>query len=226
MIGSATGTGTITLGQSNATNTINIGSAAPGNTSIQTVNIATGAENIGTNEGDIVNIATSSGTPPTTTSINRINIGTAIAGQANGNGVRIGNSHLSFNKPTSAVVTAVNTTLTASQILDAGIIVTSSPGAPVVLTMPDASGVAGLVQAMPWVPGTTEPAIGDIITFLLVNNNGGVGYPINITGNASLTVSGNAQYLPANSVSNPNISRIIYCRVTSIGAGTETMTIY
>ncbi len=134
-IGAATTTGTITMGGTAQTGAITIGSSS----GTQTVNIGAG-----------------SGSSSVTLS---------SPGTSNNAGVHINNGRVSINKPTTPPTIIVNTTLTASQILDAGIIVASNTPLTryVTITLPSA---ASLWAAL---PGT--PAVGDVITFTIVFTN-------------------------------------------------------
>ena len=101
-----------------------------------------------------------------------------------------------------------NTTMTVTQILDAGIIGFAATS-PRTLTFPSARGPSGLVQAL------GSPAVGDVFTFEVFN-----------TGSSDVTlVAGNGVTIVNNLPINSS-SRVIYCRVTSISSGSETISIY
>ncbi len=191
------GTGAITIGNSANARTWNVGA---GN-AIQTVNFFNNAT-----PANAINI----GGAASTTTIGSIENTIGIAGTTGGNGVRIGNNRFTVNHATAPTVGLnANTTATVAQILDAGIIGFNTT-LPRTLTLPSARGAAGLVQNL---PGT--PAVGDVFTFLVFNlgaNN--VTLVAGLGGTIVNTTPINAE------------SRIIYCRVTSIAAGAETISVY
>jgi hypothetical protein len=193
------GTGAITFGNSANARTWNVGA---GN-AIQTVNLFNNAT-----PANIIKI----GGAASTTTIGSIKNTIGIAGVANGDGVRIGNGRVTINKPTAPTVGLnANTTATVTEILDAGIIgFASALGRN--LTLPTAQGAAGLVQAL---PGT--PAVGDVFTFEVFNTGAGA---ITLVAGAGITI------VNTNTISSTGGNRIVYCRVTSIAAGAETISIY
>jgi hypothetical protein len=210
-LGAAMTTGTITIGGTGLhSGIIGIGTG----TGAQILNFGTGGTgiktiNIGTNATP-VNVIQIGGAASTTTIGSRKNT-IGIAGVTNGSGVRLGNGRLTINKPVAPTVNLnANTTATVSQIIDAGIIGFASGNFARTLTFPTAQGAAGLVQAL---PGT--PAVGDVFTFLVFNTGTGLITLAPGTGTgvtiANLTVSR---------------SRVVTCRVTSVVAGTETITVY
>jgi hypothetical protein len=197
-IGGSTATGAITVGSSINAQPVNIGTGSGAND----VNIATGGT--GT-----VTIGNSSSTA-STTNINSTTTTIGIAGTTNGDGLRIGNGRVTVNKPTAPSTLATGNKLaTVSEILDAGIIGFNVSGGPALtLTLPSARGAGGLVQAL---PGT--PAVGDVFTFKVFNIAdiaitlvAGTGITIENTGNIN--------------------GQVIYCRVTSVTPGTETISVY
>lgn len=192
------GTGAITFGNSANARTWNVGA---GN-AIQTVNMF--------NNATPANVLSIGGAASTTT-IGSIKNTIGIAGVANGNGVRIGNGRFVVNKPVAAVAAAGSIVATVTQVLDSGIFV-FTPGAAAGLQLPTAQGATGLVQAL---PGT--PAVGDVFTFLIVNT----------TANAVTLEAGAGTTLVDNPpLQNDFKSRVVYCRVTGVGAGAETLSVY
>jgi hypothetical protein len=191
------GTGAITFGNSANARTWNVGA---GN-AVQTVNLFNNAT-----PANSIKI----GGAASTTTIGSIKNTIGIAGVANGDGLRIGSGRVTMNKPTAPTVALnANTTATVAQILNAGIIGFASAIARN-LTLPTAQGAAGLVQAL---PGT--PAIGDVFTFEVFNTGGGA---ITLVGGTGCTI--------VNTGTITGGGRTIYCRVTGVTAGAETISIY
>jgi hypothetical protein len=203
----------IGLGNTQIAGSINLGAAmTTGTITIGGTGLQTGAIGIATGTGaQTLNLGTGG------TGLKTINIGTGTtgkvtigsAGVTNGMGVRIGNGRVTINKPVAPTVNLnANTTATVSQILDAGIIGFASGNFARTLTFPTAQGAAGLVQAL---PGT--PAVGDVFTFLVFNTGTGL---ITLAAGTGVTIA------------NPTISRsrVVTCRVTSVTAGAETITVY
>jgi hypothetical protein len=141
----------------------------------------------------------------------RNSAGTALVSIGSNGSVRIGNGRVTINKSV-APPTGLNVNYTASvtEILDAGIIGFSA-SAVRTLTFPSASGAAGLVQAL---PGT--PAIGDVFTFYVYNTTAN---NVNLVGGAGVNI------VNGTPITN-TLSRPIYCRVTSVAAGAETISVY
>jgi hypothetical protein len=237
-IGGTAQTGIMTLGSSSGINTLNIANGTGATTlnlaNVQTagsvsigagmtsgtINIGgtglqTGAISIGTGTGaQTLNFGTGG------TGIKTINIGTGTtgritlgaAGTGSGRGVRLGNARFTINKPTTPITGITNNrTATVTQILEAGIFgfATNNTRS---LTLPTARGATGLVQAL---PGT--PTVGDVFTFLLFNTG---------TGNITL-VAGTGVTIVNNNVTNSTTGpRVVYCRVTSVASGAETISVY
>ncbi|MEI6277259.1 MAG: hypothetical protein WCP08_14770, partial [Prolixibacteraceae bacterium] len=161
------GTATLNLGSNPRVTTIDIGDVTPvaartitigGQTSavVDQINIGTGAATVA--GGKTINIGT---TPPTGSGTNVVSIGAAST--TNGNGIRFGNPRIVVNKPLAPpVINTATYLLTATQILDAGIIVVTRTN-DCTLTLPTA---ALLAAAMP-----VTPVAGDVITFVIVNTN-------------------------------------------------------
>ena len=137
-IGGSLTTGAITIGGTAETGNITLGSSSGANT----INISTGA-----GAGN-VNIGTGAGG-------SSITLGSAY-NNAN-DGVRIGTNRISKNISVAPPSVSANTTLTASQVVDAGIVVVTATAT---ITLPTA---ALLLAAM---PGT--PVIGDSITLTII----------------------------------------------------------
>jgi len=208
-LGTAMTTGTITIGGTGLqTGAIGIGTG----TGAQTLNFGTGGTgiktiNIGTNATPVNAIQIGGAASTTTIGSRKTTIG--IAGVTNGTGVRLGNGRVTINKPVAPTVNLnANTTATVSQILDAGIIGFASGNFARNLRFPTASGASGLVQAL---PGT--PAVGDVFTFLVFN-----------TGTGLITLLAGTGVI----IINPTVSRsrVVHCRVTSVTANAESISVY
>ncbi len=196
-LGAAMTTGTITIGGTGAqTGAITVGSS----TAAQTLNLGVGA-GAGT-----TNIGSSASTTVIGSRENEI----GRPWVANGDGVRFGTGRITMNMPT-APTTGLNvaTTATVAQILDAGIIGFATTAARV-LTLPSAQGAAGLVQNL---PGT--PAVGDIFSFVVFN-----------TGANNVTLAAGAGITIVNTSPVNARTRTVYCRVTGVTPGAETISVY
>ena len=210
------GASAVKIGDNTRVNAIDLGNIAPaaartttiaggGSGFVDAINIGTGAATVA--GGKTINIGT---TPPTGVGTNLITIG--AAGTVNGMGVRFGNARVTHNMAV-APTTGLNapTTATVSQILDAGIIGFQATGNRI-LTLPSAQGATGLVQAL---PGT--PAVGDVFTFILFNTGGS---------NVTLAAGTGITIVNTNNTTSTTGPRIIYCRVTGVTAGSETISVY
>ena len=211
VIGASAGTGAITVGSSSAAQTINIAAG----TGAATVNIAGGGIsvvnqiNIGTGTatvagGNTINIGT---TAPTGLGTNIISIG--ASGTNNGNGIRFGSSRILNAESILAVTAITSITPTVTQILDAGIFLITS-NLHETLTMPTAQGATGLVQALP------SAVVGDVFRFVVSYNGTGT---ITLLPGTGVTIANSAGYLGP-------VTRTVYCQVTSITAGLETISCY
>lgn len=222
-INTGTSTGAIAIGNSASTGiTENVGTGnytLNGTTgSTYTIGAATTTGTItigGTAQTGAITLGSSSG-------VQAINIGTGTgdaditignAGTTSGTGIRFGNSRITRNTTAPQTGLDANTTMTVADILDAGIIgfnATSNRNA----TFPSAQGASGLVQSL---PGT--PAVGDVFTFEIFN----IG-----TSNVTL-VAGTGVTIVNTSVVNNLFGvpqRIVFCRVTSVTSGSETISVY
>jgi len=194
------GTGAITLTPQTA-GTIIVGATA--GTGAITVGSSSAAQtvNVGTGAGvSTVNIATGAGG-------NTVSIGGT--GTTNGNGVRLGNGRITNAKPTLAVSAAASITPSVTQVLDASIFLLTG-NTNKTITMPSAQGATGLVQALP------SATVGDVFKFLISYTGTG---NITLVAGTGVTISGPA------AVTGP-ISRVVYCQVTSVTSGSETISCY
>jgi hypothetical protein len=188
-IGASTTSGTITIGGTAQTGDITIGSSS-----------GTQAVKIGVGAGDA-------------------SVTLSNPGIANRAGVHINNGRLSINKPTAPASYSANTTLTAAEIADAGIVVVTANN--ITLTLPTA---ANLVAVL---PGT--PTVGDIITFVIVNtSNASI---VTLAAGTGGTLVGPAATAETRSSVNPNPyypapPRLVTIRFTNVGSGTEAYSIY
>jgi hypothetical protein len=223
-VGNGAGIKTVNVGSDNTTSTTTLLSGSGGlnlnvdnnqNTNINT-GTSTGTVNIGTGIGaNDVNIATGGsgsvfiGNSSSSTSIESATTTIGIAGTTSGDGIRIGNARITLNKPSAPPAEQTgNYSPTVGEILDAGILGFTG-NSPKTITMPTA---ANLIQAL---PGT--PVVGDVFTFYVYSeNNGAVSFATGVTG---VTIENNS------SISG-GTSRVIYCRVTNVGSGTEAISIY
>lgn len=130
------------------------------------------------------------------------------AGTANGNGVRTAASRtIIANKPTTPIdCGATNLTPTVTQILEAAIFTCATTQT---ITLPTMQGATGLIQAL---PGTK--AIGDVFEFLLASS-----------ANTFTLVAGTGATLYGTIAASTG-TRLVWCRVTSVTANTETATCY
>ena len=154
-----------------------------------------------TSTGADVNLNASSNS---NTNINTGNsTGTIEIGNNASGGLRIGTSKVTRNYPTEPT-TGGNTTLTASQVFDAGIYVLNSNGN---VTFPTAT---SLVAAMP------SPKVGDVINFVIAT-----------TGNFDATVAvGSGGTIGSQSTSPNRTTRYLFIRITNVSSGSEAYTIY
>jgi hypothetical protein len=133
------------------------------------------------------------------------------AGASNGNGVRIGNARFTINKPTAPSTSSSNTTLSITQVLEAGIFVGTSSSSRTI-KIPKASGSTGLVKALP------NATVGDIVTVLIVNG-----------GTSTLTIDvedSTVTKVPSSMIVPAGTSRVIYIRVTDTTLDSEKTSIY
>jgi hypothetical protein len=195
------GVGGITLGSTANARTWNIGD---GN-AIQTVNMF--------NNATPANVITIGGAASTLTIGSRENtIGTAYV--ANGDGIRFATNRITKNYPTAPTTgLAANTVATVAQILNSGYIGFGVLAASRTLTLPTAQGAAGLVQNL---PGT--PAVGDVFTFMVANGSTTVTRLVTLVAGAGITLTTHAVA--------GLTTKVFFCRVTSITAGAETITVY
>jgi len=201
------GVGAINLGDNPRVTTIDIGNTAPaaartitiagGNAAVvDQINIGTGSASVA--GGKTINIGT---TAPTGSGTNIITIGAPSTVARNG--VRFGTSRVVKNYPLSPTIGG-NVTLSAAQVLDAGIYVISGSAT---VTFPTA---ATLVAAMP------SPQIGDVITFAIVPN-----------GNFTPTIAvGTGGTIGSQTTGVARVTRYLSIRLTNVSAGTEAYTIY
>ena len=182
------------------------------------LNASGAAINLNNNSNFATNINTGSSTGTVTignsassTTLGSVNNTIGIAGTANGNGVHLGNGRFTINKPVSPITGQTGTiTPTVTQILDGGLFGFNSNAA-CTLTLPSAAGAGGLVQAL---PGT--PAEGDIFTFLVYNDL-----------NGSVSLGANTGVTLVTSITDATDRvRVVYCRVTSVAADSETISVY
>jgi hypothetical protein len=192
-----------TIGASTTTGNITIGGTAQSGTITLGSSTAVNTMNIGTGTGNTtVNIATSGG--------NTVNVGGA--GTTAGNGVRVGNARFSTNKPTAAVTNGnSNFTATVTQVFEAGVFVLTPTSNGKTFTFPTAQGAGGLVQNM---PGVTQ--VGDIYQFVIINNGFNT---LTMVAGAGGTMAGNTSIAASE-------SRVIWMRVTSVTANSETISFY
>jgi hypothetical protein len=231
-IGTSTNTGTIKIGGTGA-QTIQIGSDAgiknvnlgSSNSSSSTIiEAGSGGLNIGTSAiAKSINLGTDAsvsnsidiGGASSTTIIGSVRNTIGIAGAAKGDGIRFGNARMTINKPGTPSINldaAYNPTVT--EILETGIFGFNT-SANRTFTIPTASGVNGLVQAL---PGT--PAVGDVFTFVIYNTSIGTSAVV-LAGAAGVTIVNN------NTIRNDRTdTRIVICRVTSVVANAETISVY
>ncbi len=195
------GIGGITLGSTANARTWNIGD---GN-AIQTVNMF--------NNATPANVITIGGAASTLTIGSRENtIGTAYV--ANGDGIRFATNRVTMNYPTAPTTgLAANTVATVAQILNSGYIGFGVLAASRTLTLPTAQGAAGLVQNL---PGT--PAVGDVFTFMVANGSTTVTRLVTLVAGAGITLTTHAVA--------GLTTKVFFCRVTSVTAGAETITVY
>jgi len=203
-IGTA-GTGAINLGDNPRVTTIDIGNYAPAATRTITVgggatavvdqiNIGTGTSSV--SGGKTINIGT---TAPTGSGTNIVTIGAAST--VAGNGVRFNTSRVVRNYPI-APTTGGAVTLTATQVLDAGIYVLNVSGT---VTFPTA---ASLVAAMP------SPQVGDVINFAIVTTG-------NVTPGIAISSGGT---IGSQATGVARVTRYLSIRLTNIT--TPAYTIY
>lgn len=202
-IGTA-GASAINLGDNPRVTTINVGNYAPA--AARTITVGGGASavvdqiNIGTGistvaGGKTINIGT---TAPNGGGTNIITIGASAI--AAGNGVRFGTSRVVKNYQ-STPAAGITVTLTAAQVLDAGIYVITGNST---VTFPTA---ALLVAAMP------SPQVGDVITFTIVSK-----------GNFTPTIAvGTGGTIGSQATGVARVSRYLSIRLTSITPAAYTI---
>lgn len=197
----STSTGNLTLQAGSGTVSLGTSTNLTANGALTVDSNTTSALNFGTGaNGKIITIGNN-------TSGTRIILnGGALA---NGNGIKQ-NGRLTFSRATATADCGnANFSPTVTQILDA--IITCTGSAVRTITLPTARGATGLIQGLP------SAAVGDVFTIIFANGSGN--RAITLAQTAGITFFGSTSVAASS-------SRQLYCRVTSVTAGSETATCY